>query len=101
MEAMYQNDPSFKVIWDNREQNPAAFKKALGIKNQELREKFSSDTSQEIIDNHKAAQESAQGKAFKAQEDSDNPIQAALDACKTEGERQKVWAQIKRNGGRP
>ncbi len=98
LEHRYRTDKSFQIIWDNRSQNPAAFKKTLGLINQELRGKFSTDTSQEIIDNHKAAQESAQGRAQKQKEQSDNPIKAALDACKTEGERQKVWNRIKQTG---
>lgn len=99
LESRYRTDPSFKVIWDNRTQNPAAMKKVLGIINQELRDKFSTETSQEILETHQAAKESAQGRATRQKEEGDNPLENALASCKTEAERDAMWRRIRQNGG--
>jgi hypothetical protein len=54
----YTKNPSFKKIFDNRERNPMAFQKALGVVGDKIASKFQIRTDPQIAENVRAAQAS-------------------------------------------
>lgn len=60
MEKEYRNNPSFKKIWDNRAQNPAAFKKALDVIGDKWAGKFVNQADPQLSENVRAAKLSQQ-----------------------------------------
>lgn len=60
MEIEYRNNPSFKKIWDNRENNPAAFNKALDVIGDKWAGKFANQADPQLAENVRAAKTSQQ-----------------------------------------
>lgn len=58
LEHQYRDDPAFKRIWDNRAQNPAAFKKALGVVANKLSDTFAVKQDHQLTQNQLAAKQS-------------------------------------------
>ena len=66
---VYQNNPDFKKIFDNREENPAALEKALDMLKEEWKGMNTTQIDSQIAENQRALQES-QGKGGAATTDS-------------------------------
>lgn len=95
LEIAAQEKPGFKKIWDNREQNPAAFEKALGALSREVGSLYEVKQDPALTENHKAVQQSQQSMAGRSSTDvSSNPIEATLADTKTEAERAAAWQRI-------
>jgi len=58
LEHQYRDDAAFKRIWDNRAQNPAAFKKALSVVADKLSGVFSVSQDHQLTQNQLAAKQS-------------------------------------------
>jgi hypothetical protein len=54
----YTKNPSFKKIFDNREKNPMAYQKALGVISDKIASKFQIRTDPQLAENVRAAQAS-------------------------------------------
>ena len=69
MEIEYRNNPAFKKIWDNRQQNPAAFNKALGVIGDKWAGKFVNQADPQLAENVRAAKTSQQTMATAPKDD--------------------------------
>lgn len=56
----YTKNPTFKKIFDNRERNPIAFEKALGVIADKFAPKFQVRTDPQLVENVRAARSSQQ-----------------------------------------
>jgi len=73
LEKMAREKPGFQQIWNNREQNPNAFKKALDAVSNELQGKFDVKSDPELVKNQAAAKQSQQSMSTSNQPDDDLP----------------------------
>jgi hypothetical protein len=97
LEKVYRTDASFKRIWDNRDKNPQAFDKALGIVAQKLSSTFAVRQDPQLTENQRAATQSQRTMAATTKSDvppgqeglySDNPV-----------EFERAWESFKRGMG--
>lgn len=65
----YEKDPNFKKIWDNREANPKAFEKSLGVIANKYSKMFSVKQDPQLTENQMAAKKSLQTSNQKPQTD--------------------------------
>ncbi len=91
LELTAQNKPGFKALWDNRKQNPAAFKKAVSALSREVGETYANKQDPELTANQQAVQQSQQSLAGKTTETPENSIESELANAKTEAEWQRIW----------
>ena len=54
LEKMYNNDPNFKKVWENRKENPESLKQALGIAEKEIAAKAQNLIDPQIAENQRA-----------------------------------------------
>jgi len=69
LEIEYRENPAFKRIWDHRDQNPAAFQKALDVVANKWTGKFATRTNDQLVENVRAAKTSQQTMANAPKED--------------------------------
>jgi len=72
MEVEYRNNPAFKKIWDNRDKNPAAYNKALGVIADKWSSKFANKADPQLAENVRAAKTSQQTMANAPATDKDD-----------------------------
>lgn len=93
-----RKDSKFLSIYQNRNKNPGAWKAALGAVAAEFKGKYQFRQDSQLTENVRAAKQSTQTSLTAKESASGNPLEEALSAAKTEGERQRVWDQIKNQG---
>lgn len=64
----YQEDPNFAKIWDNRDSNPAAFKRAMSLVNQDIKNMFSRQVDPQVQENVRAMDASINKQSNKTKE---------------------------------
>jgi len=69
LEVEYRKNPSFQKIWNNRDSNPQAFKKALDVVADKWAGKFATRADDQLVENVRAAKTSQQTLAKAPQED--------------------------------
>lgn len=95
LEYTAQEKPGFKNIWENRHNNPQAFKKALDAVGREMREIYNVKQDPELTSNQVAVQKSQQSLATKTKEGSGNDIEDRLAGAKTQAEFDRIWNESK------
>lgn len=98
LEKKARENPGFQSIWDNRKQNPTAYKAALDAISNELVGKTDFKIDPQIAENHRAAQQSQQTGGSAPATEYNNPLEERLASAKTPEERQVIWSQIKAQG---
>lgn len=88
MEMEYRANPAFKKIWDNRNQNPEAFNKALGVIGDKWAGKFVNQADPQLAENVRAAKTSQQTMGSAPKEDPDSKWSGLSD-----GEFAVQWAK--------
>lgn len=91
LEATASDNPSFLKIWDNRSQNPAAFKKALNAVREQIKKDWAVVPDSNILEGQEAVKTSQQAMATKATKgDMDDQFSKASDA-----EFDLLWAKAR------
>lgn len=98
LEKMYRTDANFKKIWDNRERNPQAYQKALGVIAQKLAPTFAVRQDPQLTENQRAAQASTRTLASHKQGDYD-PRHKALYEPESQAEFDQAWEAFKKGLG--
>ncbi len=57
----YVHDPAFQRIWANRDSNPAAWNKALGVLSQEYKQSMTTVVDPQLAENQRALEQSYRG----------------------------------------
>lgn len=57
LHVKYNRDPNFRTIFDNRDRNPAAFQKALGVIAQELKTEASVSSNPQVAEDARALEQ--------------------------------------------
>src|SRR5690606_4404019 len=57
----FVKDKGFQQMWQNRNSNPAAFKKAKAILANEMRNRFAMKVDPQLAENQRAAEEASRG----------------------------------------
>ena len=92
LELTAQEKPGFKQIWENRNENPAAYQKALKAVSKEMGEIYSVRQDPELTANQKAIQQSQQSQATTSKPDgSGNQLEDDLANAKSDGDFQRAW----------
>ena len=95
LELTAQEKPGFKQIWENRNENPAAYQKALKAVSKEMGDIYSVRQDPELTANQKAIQQSQQSRATSKDADSSgNPRQDALENATSQGEFDQAWQRM-------
>ncbi len=94
LEKAYRNDPSFQRIWNNRDKNPAAFKKALDVVADKYQTLFNIQTDPQLVENQRAAKASQKTMATTAKEHADDKWENLSDA-----EFEQQWSAVRQSGG--
>ena len=95
LELTAQEKPGFRQIFENRNENPAAYQKALAAVSKEMGSTYSVRQDPELTANQKAIQQSQQSRASKATKDgSEDPREAALENAKSQGEFDEAWQRM-------
>jgi hypothetical protein len=95
LELTAQEKPGFKQIWENRNENPAAYQKALKAVSKEMGDIYSVRQDPELTANQKAIQQSQQSRATSKDADgSGNPRQDALENATSQGEFDQAWQRM-------
>ena len=69
LEVEYRKNPAFQKIWNNRDQNPKAFNKALDVLADKYSGNFATRTNDQLVENVRAAKTSQQTLANAPKED--------------------------------
>ena len=95
LELTAQEKPGFKQIWENRNENPAAYAKALKAVSREMGDIYSVKQDPELTANQKAIQQSQQSRATSKDADgSGNPRQDALEGAGSQAEFDQMWNRM-------
>ena len=95
LELTAQEKPGFREIFERRNENPAAYNKALAAVSKEMGNTYSVKQDPELTANQKAIQQSQQSRASNATPDgSGDPRQDALEGAKTQAEFDRAWGKI-------
>lgn len=78
LEKYAREKPGFAKIWENRNQNPKAYEKALKAISKDLHGKFSVRQDPQLTENQRAVRSSQQAMATKTSREYDNPIEERL-----------------------
>lgn len=95
LEYTAQEKPGFKNIWENRHNNPQAYKKALNAVGREMREIYNVKQDPQLTSDQVAIQKSQQSLATKTQDGSGNDLEDRLSNAKSQSEFDRIWAQAK------
>ena len=91
LEHQYRDDPSFKKIWDNRDQNPKAFQKALDKVADKLSGVFSVSQDHQLTQNQLAAKQSIKTMGKTAPQDANSEWEGLSSA-----EFEAKWNEMRR-----
>ena len=95
LELTAQEKPGFRQIFENRNENPAAYQKALAAVSKEMGSTYSVRQDPELTANQKAIQQSQQSRASKATKDgSEDHREAALENAKSQGVFDQAWQRM-------
>lgn len=98
LEKRAQDDANFKKIWENREANPQALEKALGIIANEIKGELDFKQDPQLAENHRAATQSQQSSGNPQESEHSNPIEEALANANSPEERDMIWRRFSRGG---
>ena len=93
LNSQYQRDENFARLFDNREKNPAAYEKALGILKDEWSAMNQNRIDPQVAENQRALRESQQGGATYQQDDRVTELSKMSD-----GEFMSEMRQLSRSG---
>lgn len=92
LELTAQEKPGFREIFERRNENPAAYNKALAAVSKEMGNTYSVKQDPELTANQKAIQQSQQSRASTVTPDgSGNSLEDKLSEAKSEGEFESMW----------
>jgi hypothetical protein len=92
LEKYAREKPGFARIWENRNQNPKAYEKALKAISKDLQGKFSVRQDPQLTENRRAVRSSQQAMATKNQPDYQNSLEERLA---TADNFEAEWARIR------
>jgi len=91
-----RQDPRFMQLYQNRNQNPQAWKKALGAYANELKGKYSFRADPQIAENVRAAKSSTSATSNRTE--TTNSIEERLKNAKDQHEWERIWRQYSSSG---
>jgi hypothetical protein len=92
LELTAQEKPGFREIFERRNENPAAYNKALAAVSKEMGNTYSNKQDPELTANQKAIQQSQQSRASTdTSGSSGNTLQDKLTEAKSDGEFEAMW----------
>jgi len=80
LNTAYRNDPNLKKIFDNRDANPEALDKALGILKEEFKSMISNPIDPQVAENQRALMDSQRPGSTAQQSDADDKLSGMSDA---------------------
>lgn len=91
-----RQDPRFMQLYQNRNQNPQAWKKALGAYANEAKAKYSFRADPQIAENVRAAKSSTSATSNRTE--TTNSIEERLKNAKDQHEWERIWRQYSSSG---
>ena len=95
LEILAQDKPGFKTLWERRNENPKAFKQALGAVKKELSSMYKRPTDPTLAETQAALRQSQQTLASRSRAPSEDPIADKLASAKSDAEFNRLWADIR------
>jgi hypothetical protein len=95
LELTAQQKPGFKQIWENRNDNPQAYGKALKALSREMGDTYGNKQDPDLTSNQVAIQQSQQSQATTLKPDgSGNQLEDKLSEAKSDGEFNREWQRM-------
>lgn len=91
LHTKYARDPNFKKIFDNREQNPNAYQKALGVLSEEIKREAAIKFDPEVAENKRALDQLQRASRTPAKEDPN-----AKWKNMPQGDFEREWERLRR-----
>jgi len=94
LELAAQEKPGFKKVWENRNNDPKTYNRALKAIQKEISDTYSVKQDSELTETQAAIQKSQQSMASSSRQKSEDPATEALKNAKSQAEFDHIWNQM-------